>query len=209
MLPPAALYDFRRSRSNEHTDALNMRRLREEIDRLNADYTIIPGNEQLEIARQCRRLAGDIDYPRGRKPQELIERLRVAAAPGRIENRRFEGAIKLSQRLLNPTELEAHVGNPVRLCGCAAILDRAGIFFDPYHLGGCGGQRQRERAGATIEIKQALAAAQFQTSAHKRKQSLGGGAVDLKEGGGPQMKCDAAQLLNQMISSQCSGRLAG
>ena len=133
----------------------------------------------------------------------------MAAAPGRIEHHRLECAIKLSKRLLNPADLEAHVDDPVHLRRCAAILDCAGILLDPYHLGGCGGQRQRECACATIEIEQALAAAQLQASAHKIEQRLGGGAVDLKEGGGPQVKRDAAQLLNQMISSQRGRWLAG
>ena len=47
----------RRLPTYQHTHTLNMRRLREEIDRLHADHAIAAGPQQLEIARQRRWLA--------------------------------------------------------------------------------------------------------------------------------------------------------
>jgi len=115
----------------KHAHALDMRRLREQIDRLHARYAIAACHEQFKIARQRRRLAGNIHDSRGRKPQQLLECPRVTAAPGRIEHRRVECAIKLPKRLLDPTDLEAHICDPVLLRRYAAILNRAGVFFDP------------------------------------------------------------------------------
>ena len=115
-----------------------MVRVRKHVhDRGPADPIATP-NEPDQVARVCARLAGDVDDPIWAQAQDLGQRRRLAARPGRIQDGCVvppdphlpQHLLHQPRHVLDPRRVDASV-EATQLHGTRVLLDRGDRFGIP------------------------------------------------------------------------------
>ena len=150
-------------RTPEQRDALDVRRVREHVDRGAANELVaVLVAQHREIGRERRRVAGDVDDPRRRR-EPPVRRSALPASPARggstttTSGAPARSASSSSDCPTLPAKNRAFV-DAVRL----RVLDRArdGLLgdLDAPHRRGVRGEREADRPGAAVEVVDRLGA---------------------------------------------------
>ena len=147
----------------EQRDALDVRRLREQVDRAHA-LELVAGLDELRgVGRERRRVAGDVDDPLRRGLDDPAHDLLREAGARRVDDatsgRPARSTSSRIARRMSPAKKDALVISLSRAFSIASAT--AGL--DDLHaddLARAAGQRQADRADAAVEVEDALVAAQ-------------------------------------------------
>src|SRR4051794_5720397 len=151
----------RRLLALEQSDRLDVRGLREHVDRADAAQLPAGLDELRGVGRERRRVAGDVDDPLGPGLDDAADDLLREPRARRVDDEhvRAPGALhELAHGKANVAGEELHVG---QLVG-AGVGDRVGhrLLDDlqPPHLARARRQREADRADAAVEVVHALPA---------------------------------------------------
>src|SRR6266404_1777835 len=134
-------------------NALDVRRLRKEIERLQTLDAVAGGGEHRDVARQRSRIARDVhDAPRP-KTSELRD-LGSGARPRRVEDDELcAGESLLLQEVERGDRVETRVHELARGGARPRVGDRRRARVDADHVGACTRERQAQVAGAAEEVE--------------------------------------------------------
>ena len=139
----------------EEGDALDVRRVREHVDRAGALHRVAAVHEGARVRGQRGRIARHVDDPLRRQLEQPLQRLRREARPGRVDEDHVGPGRALEQRrdaLGDVTRDELDVRDAVSLGVLAGPGDRLLGDLDPEHPPGAPGGEQADRAGTAVEI---------------------------------------------------------
>ena len=183
----------------EARDALDVRRVREEVERPQARERVATLREDGRVACQRRRVAGDVDDAAGAQLGHAARGLGGHARSGRVEDDHVGRGQALrdqvARRLAGIGSHELDVGDAVGERVLARPLDRLGDDLDADHAarGTCEGKADRARPA--VQVPDDLAAGQRGLLDRVLIEHVGHLGVRLQERAGRDAQAQAADLL--------------
>ena len=197
----------------EDRDALDVRRLREHVDRLHPPQRIARLDDLGRIrapassgCRRRRRSAAPRTRAGGERPSSTgpsaadRRRPRPGARPRSSSGRDPEPGVGAD---------EAGVGDPVRGRVVLGVGDRVGDALEAPDLARPPGEREADGADSAVEVEESLAAGEAGALAGDRVQALGHLGVRLQEGGVREPQAQPAELLGDVLGAEDAGGPVG
>ena len=169
----------------QHHHRLHRPRPAEHIDALNFFGGVSAFGEQLGVAGEGRRAAGNIDHALGRGGDNGLQDGGIAALARGIEHDHIRAEAvfhQLGQQLFGCADVELGVGNAVARGVFIRVLNGFRHDFDADDFFGLLRQQQRDRARAAVRIHDGFGAGQAGVFQREAVESLGLLGIHLEEG---------------------------